>query len=284
VSELYRFGHEAMATHFEIVIAGDDPGYAGQAADAAFADIDQIESELSRYRPDSDISQLKSLRAGGSMPVSLATFDCLSLAKVVASETRGAFDPAVAPLYEFWKKRGFISGGDDPEHAVAQGNSGSHLFELDEETLTIACKTDYGLHIDLGGIGKGYALDQASDVLREWGLPAALLNAGDSTVLALEPPPDTRAWTVNALGNNSGAIELTNQALSASGFSVKGSHIIDPRSGRPVPIEEGRQRIWARAPGAALADALSTAFMVMGEDEITALCDRYQGEIAVITL
>ena len=105
MTQLLRFGHEAMATHFEIVIASDDPDYANQAAEAAFADIDQLESELSRFKVSSDVSQLRSLKAGQSSLVGLATFDCLSLARQVFEETDGAFDVTIGPLYKLWRTR-----------------------------------------------------------------------------------------------------------------------------------------------------------------------------------
>lgn len=288
--DLLRFRYEAMATYFEFVVAHPDRRHAQAAADAAHGDIQRIEAELSRFRRDSDPARVRLLGAGESTQIGLATFDCLSLALDVHAATRGAFDVTLAPLYEVWRAQapaaaGVQGPGEAPGDSVqaARARTGMHQFELDEGSLTIRSRVD-GLCLDFGGIGKGYALDQAACLFREWEVTAALLNAGDSTVLALDPPPDARNWLVGAGGASSEAVPLANRALSGSGFEVQGSHIIDPRSGRPVEIGRGRDQIWAAAPSAALADALSTAFIVMHEDEIDALCRAHPGEIEIFFL
>ncbi len=280
---LYRFSHEAMATRFEIIIADTAVDYAGQAAEAAFNDIDELEATLSRYRSDSDLARIAKLRTGGQLGVSLATFDCLSLAKDVAAETGGAFDVTIGPIYKLWRmKDGSMRAPSEDAQAGARKRTGIHLFDLHPDGLKIETHTD-GLEIDLGGIGKGYALDQAADVLRQWEINAALLNSGDSTVLAMDAPEESEAWLVGAGDEGAPPVRLENRALSGSGFAVKGSHIIDPRSGLPAPITKGKERTWAAAPTAALADALSTAFIVMDREEIDALCARYE-EIEAILL
>jgi thiamine biosynthesis lipoprotein len=124
-------------------------------------------------------------------------------------------------------------------------------------------------------VGKGFALDQLADTLRDWEITAACLNAGGSSVLALETPPatDKRGWDVG-LGEGRGHrnLELLAASLSGSGTAVKGAHLIDPRTGVPA---QRTSRVWAFAPSAAQADALSTAFFVMNEAAIAALCDAH---------
>ncbi|CAN5424580.1 FAD:protein FMN transferase [soil metagenome] len=279
---LYRFSHEAMATRFEIIIADCDPDYAGQASDAAFKDIDELEAVLSRYRPDSDLARIAALRPGHQLGISLATFDCLSLAKDVAAETGGAFDVTIGPIYRLWRtKDGSMRAPSEEAQAEARSRTGIHLFDLVPDGLRLETHTA-GLELDLGGIGKGYALDQAADVLRQWDIDTALLNAGDSTVLAMDPPEDSEAWLVGAGGEGAPPVHLKNRALSGSGFAVKGSHIINPRTGLPAPIARGKERTWAAAPTATLADALSTAFIVMERDEIDSLCTRHQEVEAIL--
>lgn len=282
-SRLQRFRHHAMATHFEVIVADVDPVRAAQAAEEVFREIDVLEAELSRFRPGSDICQIRSLRAGESLVIGLATFDCLALAQDVSAATGGAFDVTIGPLFRLWRDddgRPLVPSSEAIEAALRR--TGSRLYELDEDSLTLTVHADH-LECDLGGIGKGYALDQAARLLDDWGIEAALLNAGDSTVLARRPPSDAAAWTIAAGDSPTGPVRLVDAALSGSGFDVKGAHIIDPRTGRPVEPTPGNEFAWARAPGAALADALSTAFTIMRRDEIEALCGA-EPEIGWLTL
>lgn len=280
---MHRFTHEAMATSFELVIAADtDAAYARSAATAVFADIDRLESDLSRFRPDSDLARIRSLPADTPLAVSLATLDCLSLAKDVSEATAGAFDAAIAAVWEAWRAPdGSIRTPAPDELRTAGERSGSHLFELDLDNFTFTSSID-GLQLDLGGIGKGYALDQAATILREdWEIHRALLNAGDSTVLALDPPEGVAAWLIGA-GAPANRKELVCGALSGSGFSVRGSHIIDPRTRCPAPLTAAKDHVWACAPSAALADALSTAFIVMSRDEIDEFCAQHSDIEAIL--
>ena len=152
------------------------------------------------------------------------------------------------------------------------------------------------MRLDLGGIGKGYAVDMMADVLEEWGLHAALVHGGFSSVLALDGPEDGEGWPLTLSDPAAPArvlarLSACQTSLGASGL-VKGDHIVDPRTGEPV---RGRRAAWVAAPrpatrghaaaadGAprlavtAVTDALTTACMVMGVDEIAALCARSPG-------
>jgi thiamine biosynthesis lipoprotein len=141
------------------------------------------------------------------------------------------------------------------------------------------------IQIDLGGIGKGFAVDRMAELLREWSIDIALISGGYSSVLALDAPPDTKGWPVTFSNpDNSEAklalLYLQGRAVGASGLQ-KGWHIIDTRSGRPA---ETKIAVWSLAPDAATADALSTAFMVMSPDEIKKYCSSHLDVQAMVIL
>lgn len=261
---------------FEITIAqaGVDRTYAGSAADAAFAEVARLEDELSRYRAVSDIYRVSQLKAGESATVGLAAWDCLSLAKAVHAETNGAFDITVGPLMQLWRNEdGTPRQPDAAELERAKEHVGSQWFDLNPDGLRVTVQRD-NLVFDLGAVGKGYALDQAADVLDDWSISNALLNAGDSTILGIGAPPGDPGWVVTLGGGEAGTLCLANRALSCSGFAVKGNHIMNPRTLAPVAIQP--VRTYVAAPTAAMSDALSTAFMVMDQPEIEALCGRHR--------
>lgn len=278
----HRFTSNAMATTFDVIInhADADDTYAAQAAQAVFQEIARLEDELSRFRASSDIYRLGQLKAGESILVGMAAWDCLALAKAMHEETNGAFDITIGPLMSL-----FVTSEGEPRQVSkdvldqARQIIGSHRFELEEDTMRVTVHAT-GMIFDLGAMGKGYALDQAADVLLDWKVNNFVLNAGDSTVLAIGAPSGKEAWQIT-LGGGDTKLPLTNRALSGSGFAVKGAHIMNPRLFAPVPLRP--QRSYALAPTAALSDALSTAFMVMEKDEIAALCARY-GDVEALEM
>jgi len=266
---------DAMATTFAVVIdqADVDATYARQAADAVRREIERLEDELSRFRPSSDIWRLSQLKAGQRTRVGLAAWDCLSLAKAMHRETGGAFDITIGPLMRLW--RGADGSPRQPhpdELEEARRITGSHLFELHEEDLGVTVLAA-PMVFDLGALGKGYALDQAVDILHEWGIHQALLNAGDSTVLALAPPDGEEGWIITLDREETPELLLRETALSGTGFAIQGAHVMDPRTLEPVPPQS--RRSYALAPTAALADALSTAMAVMSAEEAAGLAARH---------
>ncbi len=272
----HRFTCHAMATTFDVIInhADADEIYAAQAANAAFDEIRRLEDELSRFRASSDIYRLGQLKAGESILVGMAAWDCLSLAKAMHRETGGAFDITIGPLMSL-----FVTRDGNPRQVStevleqARQIIGTHLFDLEEESMRVTVHAS-NMIFDLGAMGKGYALDQCADLLLDWKIPNFVLNAGDSTILAIGAPADRDAWQIT-LGGGARQLPLTQRAVSGSGFAVQGAHIMNPRLFQPVPLKN--RRTYGLAPTAALSDALSTAFMVMEKDEVEGLCARYKG-------
>ena len=260
-----RVRHRAMACTWEVYIVGEDAKYARQAALAALAEVDRVEQEISRFVEHSDVARINALPAGASLRVGIETLECLELAAQVHADTGGAFDVTVGALLK--------RAPDAPLPPC-----GMQLLTINRQERTVTVLAD-GLIVDLGGIGKGYALDRAVTALREWSIETALAHCGQSTVCATGNPPGQDGWEV-ALRDPAdqdaslGSVMLHDAALSGSGARLHGQHIIDPRSGQP---SSGALGAWALAPSAALADALSTAFMVLSPAEVVAYCQSHAG-------
>ena len=267
--DVRRFSHEAMATVYEVYAVHADRQYAAQAAQATFDLVDRLERELSRFLPNSDITRINHLDAGKSTRVAPSTLECLVIARHLFDLTGGAFDVSIG--------------------------TGLPSLELDADDVLVRATTD-GVQVDLGGIGKGYAVDLMAELLEEWGLERSLVHGGFSSVLALEAPAGRDGWplTMSDPGLPSRVLahlSVRQTALSASGLR-KGDHIVDPRTGEPV---RGRIAAWVALPrpegagaeatvdegpriaAGAVTDALTTAFMLLRSEEIAAICARSPG-------
>jgi len=258
MNDIHVFNHYAMATQFQIRIAGEEKSYAAQAALEAFAMADQLELFLSRFRANSEISQIAQLTPGETLRLSEPVFACLDLAQRMERATNGAFSVSATALKT------------QPEKP---------RWSLIRERFAIRC--DAGrLEFDLGAIGKGFALDRMAEMCREWECPRFLLVAGGSSILAGHAPAGTPGWSCG-LGDDHSPERywLQNISLSGSGLAVKGAHIIDPRTGDPAAL---RSRVWALADSAAESDALSTACMILSETAIREVVYRNAGWLAFL--
>jgi len=272
--DVRRFSHEAMATVYEVYAVHPDEQYAAQAAQAAFDLVDRLERELSRFQPNSDITRINQLAAGAHTRVTPTTLECLVIARHMFELTGGVFDVSIG--------------------------TGLPSLEIDPDELVVRASTS-GVQIDLGGIGKGYAVDLVAELLEDWDLERSLVHGGFSSLLALEPPAGIGGWPLTLSDPRDSSrvlarLSVSQTALGASGVRKK-DHIVDPRSGEPV---RGRLASWVAVPrprkgeqgerggpgeqgegprlaAAAVADALTTAFMMMSVEEIDELCARTPG-------
>tara|TARA_B100000749_G_scaffold161986_1_gene124483 strand:- start:863 stop:1846 length:984 start_codon:yes stop_codon:yes gene_type:complete len=285
IQDAHHFAHEAMATVFEIYITDDDETYARQGAQAAFAEVDRLELEMSRFISNSDISRLNDAVSGETVDLGMDVFECLSRAREMYDKTSGAFDISVGALYSCWLNDDrTLRQPSDEELARACELTGLDHLKLNEEDFSAEVLTE-GVQFDLGGIGKGYAAEKMAEILREWSLGQALVLAGASSVLSVSVPEGMTGWPIKLRhpGNREDVLarfELTEGAISGSG-NQKGQHIIDVRSVEGVPVE-GRLAAWAMAPDAVAADALSTAFMMLSTGDIDDYCLANPGTAAII--
>jgi thiamine biosynthesis lipoprotein len=290
---LVRCARRAMATTFEVLVPFGSPAAAGAAEDA-LDEIDRLEDQLTVYRDTSEVSRLNRSAAAGAVPVEEGLFGLLTLAARLSRDTEGAFDVSVGALIKAWgfyRRRGRLPS--PKERSEVMTRVGMRHVVLDEAERTVRFRRP-GLEINLGSIGKGYALDRAAALLHDrWGLAGALLHGGHSSVLGLgTPPEDERGWSVRIRhpwdGERSLAVvRLRDRALATSAATFqhleyngrKLGHILDPRSGWPA---EGLASATVLAPTAAEADGLATAFFILGVDRARTYCERHPGVGAVL--
>lgn len=243
------------------------------------------EKVMSAMDAESQLAALNAAPAGVKAPVSPELRGVLCLSLECARLTDGAFDPALGPCIRLWKKsrrRGALPSAEELERA--RRASGWEKLRVEGDGVV---KTVEGMRVDLGGIGKGFAVDRMAEVLKRHGVVSFCIDS-TSDVLAGASPPGRHGWSLRvAVGpGKTVPLELSHAAVSTSGSArqfveiggARYSHVLDPATG--LGVAEGRQAS-VQASGAALADALSTAACVMPEERFRALAARIPG-VAVL--
>ena len=290
----FIFHHPAMATTFEVRAFGPSEELAAKVVERVFAEIDRLENVLSYYRDGSELGEVNRAAHERDVPVGDDLAAVLGAARILHGATGGAFDPTVGPLMKCWRFHDGRGAMPDPEAVeLARKAVGFGHVRLDLEGRTVRFDRP-GVEIDLGAIGKGYAVDKAVAMLRGYRVPAALVHGGTSSAYALGAPPGEPGWRIRLRspfddtgGRDFGEVILRDRALSGSAlgpeaFTLKGrryGHEIDPRTGHPV---QGRAGAWAAAPTATESDALSTAFFVLAPEETRAYCEANPAVAAAV--
>ena len=276
---LARF--EAIETHmgseFKIVLYSPDGATASLAFRAAFARIAALDKALSDYDPESELMRLCDRAGGPAMKVGDDLFDVLARSVAMAERSGGAFDPTIAPVVRLWRRA--RREKKLPERAAlerARSLVGYKKITLDRTSKSV--RLEPGVKIDLGGIAKGYASQEAVRTLRTMGISRSLV-AGAGDIVVGDPPPGEEGWSVgiaplDAPGPNRPEIflRLRNRAVSTAGDAeryveiggVRYSHIVDPKTGLG---QTERTSVTVVAPDGATADALDTAASVLGPEE-----------------
>jgi thiamine biosynthesis lipoprotein len=283
-----------MGTSFTVVEYGSDSTYLQEVAAQVFQEIDDLDGQMSNYKPQSELSSINREAARRAVIVEPALFRLIQTSLEYSRASGGAFDITVGPLMKSW---GFFRGqGRLPsksELTQVLKRIGYQHIHLDASARTIRFDTP-GIEIDLGAVAKGYAVDRAVEILRENGITAALISSGTSSLYALGSPPGEHGWKIsvrNPLEQSKAAcvLRLQNLSLAVSGdyqkfFKLGGkiyAHIMDPHTGMPV---ENMLSTAVVSPSATDSDALSTTFFVEGPDATRRYLDHHPNLTAVFFL
>jgi thiamine biosynthesis lipoprotein len=288
-----QIARRAMACDFSVVFpaAVRDPVAAGCAA---LDEVERLESLLSAYDERSELCRINREAQRGPVAADPEVYSLLRVASGISAATGGAFDPAAGALVKAW---GFFRGSRrvpaESELQAARAASGCDIVVFDRARLTVAFRRP-GVEFNLGAIGKGYAVDRALHLVRgRFGTTRALMQGGGSSLRALgAPPAEPRGWPVDLAdpcrpGRALARVWLRDRALGTSGadhqfFVHEGrryGHVLDPRTGVPARTLLGAS---ALAPTAMEADALSTAFFVMGLEATRRFCAAHPATAAVL--
>ncbi len=274
----------AMGSTATVRACGPDaealPAIVGEALD----EVDRIDRLMSHYRRDSPLSRLNREAADGPVAVEPELLDFLAECLRWSRESDGAFDVTVGPLMKAWgffRDEGRVPGEEELTRTLEV--VGYRHVVLDREAGTVRFDRP-GVELDLGGIGKGYAVDRVVELLRRRGVASALVNLGGSSVYGLGAPPGRKAWEIgiqdpSGAGKTTLTVRLRDRALSVSGgyerfFEKDGvtySHIMDPRTGRPV---QGVLSVAVLTDTATAGDALDDIAFVQGVDRAAVFLKR----------
>ena len=259
-----------MGTLFRIVLYAESAGTAEKASDRAFSRVEEINQIFSDYVEDSELSQISQWAFYEDVIVSDEMWQLLSLSDKFYAASEGAFNIAMGPLTKLWRRA--IRRQEMPDESTIQqvlALCDWRDVSLDEEKRTVRLNKQ-GMRLDMGGIAKGYAIDEAYQTLKQLGFPIALVDGGGD-IFAGDPPPDSEGWKVKVqLEGKTQELLLRNEAVASSGSTykfiahndVKYSHIIDPRTGYGI---SNPKIINVTAQTCMLADAGATALSVLSD-------------------
>ena len=270
---------EAMATRFEVALHGAAEATLRAAAEEALAEITRLESMLSLYQPTSEIAHINTRGAQEPVPVSSEVFALLKQCIALGEQTRGAFDITLAPLMRCWRFMNDTGAApSETDLAEARAHCGGPQLRLNPEQTSVQLATE-GAMLDLGSVGKGYALEQAAALLQENEFENFLIHGGTSTVCARGVQADGAPWRIAVEHPDTdqpplSILDLQNESLSVSGiggksfideYGVEQGHVIDPRTGRPTQAARVAAVV---CHSATVSDAWATALLVAPDLEL----------------
>ncbi|MCL5283282.1 MAG: FAD:protein FMN transferase [Armatimonadetes bacterium] len=283
-----------MATRFELMIEGDNSPRLRAVGEEALSEIARLDAQLSIYRADSEVSDLNARAQQEPVKLDPRTFNLLKRATELSRLTGGAFEITVLPLLRCWGLAGGCGTVPPPEEIMrCLRLVGVEQLRFNDRACTVQFR-QAGVQVDLGAIGKGYAVDRACSLMRENGIRSMLLNGGLSSVAAMGSSSAHGGWRVGIQHPTLSdklltSITLMNETLSVSAVHGKSfystgrrfGHIIDPRTGRPV---ENRVLAAVISPSATDGDALSTALLTLGAPGLDHLKDHFPSLRALVVV
>jgi thiamine biosynthesis lipoprotein len=274
-----------MGTRFQMIVYSRDAATARRAAKAAFARVAALNAIMSDYQPTSELMRLCAKAGGPPVKVSEELFFVLARAQEVSRRSGGGFDVTVGPVVRLWRRARRTQRLPDPKQlADARALVGYENVRLNDKVRTVQL-LKVGMQLDLGGIAKGYAADEALAVLRKHGIDRALVAAGGDIAVS-GPPPGRMGWAVAIAPipgeKRAGNLILAHQAVSTSGdaeqyVEIGGkrySHIVDPRTGLGLV---GRMSATVVAPDGITSDSLTKVVAVLGPDRGFPIIEQTNG-------
>ena len=289
----FEFTETHMGTRFKIVVYAATAQAATLASNAAFERIRQLDAIMSDYRETSELMLLCKQAAGRNVAVSEDLFRVLEKSRQLAERSNGAFDITIGPVVKLWRRARRMGELPDSQRlSEALGLTGYKKLHLDRANRSATLDAS-GMSLDLGGIAKGYAVDEAMKVLKQNGIHQALIAAGGDIAVSA-PPPGAHGWVIGVAPLESTGkppsryLLLRGAAVSTSGDAhqyveiagVRYSHIVDPRTGLAVT---GPSSVTVVAPDCTTTDGLATAASVLGPEQGTKLIDSTPGGAALFT-
>jgi thiamine biosynthesis lipoprotein len=291
----YEFTHRQMGTLFHLILYASDSIKAGETAEMAFKRVDQLNDILSDYKEDSELSRLSATAGTGQkIKVSDDLWRVLQQSAALSRLTNGAFDITVGPYVQLWRRASRQQ--QLPSREVLLKTSGSVGYQHiklypGEQAVEL---TRPGMRLDAGGVGKGYAVDEAMKILQQQGIQSALVDGGGN-ILVSKAPPGKKGWQIDLLIPQTGqpqrklTAELVHKAVATSGdmyqfVELDGkrySHIIDPRTGLGLTSQI---MVTVLAREATMADLYSTTLSVLGPQEGLIMVERTKHLAAFISV
>lgn len=282
----YEFEKGLMGSPFRIIVYSASDSLAQQAARVGFSRIEALNEILSDYRDGSEINRL-SAQSGTKkwVRVSDDLYKVLSISRKISRKSRGTFDITVGPVVQLWRRamrRNVFPTQSEVEKA--RRAVGYRFVKLRPRTQSVRLVRP-GMRLDVGGIGKGYAADEAVHEIQELGIKAVLIDAGGDLTLA-GVPPGRKGWEVEinsgTSADSTALVHLTDVGVATSGANYRYlehngerySHIVDPKSGVGLRYHV-RTTVIAR--NGTYADALATAISVAGSEQSKRIMRRFPG-------
>jgi thiamine biosynthesis lipoprotein len=282
----FEFRETHMGSEFKLVLYTKEEASARRASKLVFDRVAELDRKLSDYDPESELMRLCDRAGDQPVPVSDDLFRVLARAQEISRRTNGAFDVTVNPVVRLWRRARRERRLPDPEALEkARALVGYRNVLLDDRNRTVQLAKP-GMKLDLGGIAKGFASDEAIQLLKGQGIDRALVGA-DGDIVVSGPPPGTRGWTIAIAALDPKEAEtrflrLHDCAVSTAGDAeryveiggVRYSHIVNPKTGLGM-IE--RASVTVVAADGATADSLDTATYVLGPEEGLPIIDATAG-------